>query len=183
MCGPDHPAPDGDYSTHEGIVAAMADENYVTEDFDVPFKTAAGADHVYKSFITYRKDAGPRPVVLVLPNYAGLKQFDKDQAVFLAKLGYVGLAVELFHETEDYKHADRNPVVETADGETGGEFASQYSRTVQSKASDYVNAKDAKVMECKKAVHPPDSPLSRWALSPTGPTHAPARLRRRRQTS
>jgi hypothetical protein len=30
MCGPDHPTPDGDYSTHEGIVAAMADENYVT---------------------------------------------------------------------------------------------------------------------------------------------------------
>ena len=26
-----------------------------------------------------------------------MKQFDKDQAVFLAKLGYVGLAVELFH--------------------------------------------------------------------------------------
>ena len=60
---------------------------------------------------------GPRPVVLVLPNYAGMKQFDKDQAVFLAKLGYIGLAVEVFHETEDYKYADRNPVVECKDGE------------------------------------------------------------------
>jgi hypothetical protein len=84
---------------------------------------------------------------MVLPNYAGMKQFDKDQAVFLAKLGYVGLAVELFHETEDYKYADRNPVVECKNGETGGAYASQYSRSVSSKASDYVNAKDAKVME------------------------------------
>ena len=31
MCGPDHPAPEGDYTTHEGIAAALADDNFVTE--------------------------------------------------------------------------------------------------------------------------------------------------------
>ena len=53
-------------------------------------------------------------MVLVFSNYAGLKQFDKDQAMFLAKLGYVGLAVDLFKETPEYMYEDRNPIVKIA---------------------------------------------------------------------
>ncbi|CAK9108903.1 Hypothetical protein SCF082_LOCUS50629, partial [Durusdinium trenchii] len=52
---------------------------------------------------------GPRPLVLVFPNYAGLKQFDVDQAVFLAKLGFCGLAVDLYGEQEAYPSSLRNP--------------------------------------------------------------------------
>lgn len=41
-------------------------------------------------------DAGPRPLVLVIHNYQGLKQFDIDVAEYLARLGYVGLAADLY---------------------------------------------------------------------------------------
>lgn len=52
----------------------------------------------YQGWIAHT-EKGPRaPLVLVLPNYAGLKQFDIDVAVFLAKLGYVGLAVDLYRD-------------------------------------------------------------------------------------
>jgi dienelactone hydrolase len=40
--------------------------------------------------------AGPRPLVLVIHNYAGLKFFDVDQAEYLARLGYVGLAIDVY---------------------------------------------------------------------------------------
>jgi dienelactone hydrolase len=59
--------------------------------------------------IAYVKGRAPRPVVLVHPNYAGLKQFDIDQACFLARAGYVGLAVDSYKESERYKFEDRNP--------------------------------------------------------------------------
>jgi hypothetical protein len=146
MCGPDHAAPGESYATHEGIKAALADDNFVSAEFPVAFKTATGESYTYKSFICYKKDAPPRPLVMVLPNYAGMKQFDKDQAMFLAKLGYVGLAVDVTAETEGYMYADRNPVVECKDGETA-ELKSRFSRTVQSVAGDYVNMLDAKVWE------------------------------------
>mmetsp|Transcript_29451 Transcript_29451/g.77182 ORF Transcript_29451/g.77182 Transcript_29451/m.77182 type:complete len:307 (+) Transcript_29451:33-953(+) len=84
-----------------------------------------------------------------------MKQFDKDQAMFMAQLGYVGLAVDLYTETEDYTYADRNPVVQCADGERA-EMQSQYSRTVESVASDYVNMKDAKVWEYFMKMADPD---------------------------
>lgn len=38
-----------------------------------------------------------------------LQKFDVDQAAFLARVGYVGLAVDLYPETEDYAASDRNP--------------------------------------------------------------------------
>lgn len=53
---------------------------------------------------------GPRPCVLVFPNYAGLKQFDTDQALFLARVGYVGVAVDLYRSTEEYPRSNRNPL-------------------------------------------------------------------------
>ena len=39
---------------------------------------------------------GPRPLVLVIHNYQGLKQFDRDVAEYLARLGYVGLAIDMY---------------------------------------------------------------------------------------
>ncbi len=39
---------------------------------------------------------GPRPLVLVIHNYQGLKSFDIDVAEYLARVGYVGLAIDLY---------------------------------------------------------------------------------------
>lgn len=44
-------------------------------------------------------EAGPRPLVLVVHNYQGLKQFDIDVAEYMARLGYVGLAVDMYGNT------------------------------------------------------------------------------------
>ena len=44
MCGPDHPAPSENYTSHASIETALADENFVTEEFPVNFKTATGED-------------------------------------------------------------------------------------------------------------------------------------------
>ncbi len=41
-------------------------------------------------------EAGARPLVLVIHNYQGLKQFDIDVAEYLARLGYVGLAIDMY---------------------------------------------------------------------------------------
>ncbi|MEE4360043.1 MAG: dienelactone hydrolase family protein [Pseudomonadales bacterium] len=48
--------------------------------------------------------AGPRPLVLVAHNYQGLKFFDVHVAEYLARVGYVGLAIDLY--------GDRVPVDE-----------------------------------------------------------------------
>jgi hypothetical protein len=87
MCGPeDTEPPKVPYRTPAFLLAgAGADGDYVLEEFPI---TSGG--YTYKSWIAYRRGAPPKPVVMVFPNYAGLKDFDKDQAMFLAKLGYVG---------------------------------------------------------------------------------------------
>ena len=59
--------------------------------------------------IAYIEGAGPKPVVLVHPNYAGLKQFDIDQCCFLARCGYAALCVDHYKESQLYSYADRNP--------------------------------------------------------------------------
>jgi len=41
-------------------------------------------------------EVGPRPLILVIHNYQGLKQFDRDVAEYLARLGYVGLAIDMY---------------------------------------------------------------------------------------
>ncbi len=41
---------------------------------------------------------GPRPLVLVIHNYQGLKFFDVDVAEYLARLGYAGLAIDMYGE-------------------------------------------------------------------------------------
>jgi dienelactone hydrolase len=45
------------------------------------------------------RSLGPRPLVLVVHNYQGLKFFDVDVAEYLARVGYVGLAVDMYGET------------------------------------------------------------------------------------
>ena len=40
--------------------------------------------------------AGPRPLVMVVHNYQGLKFFDVDVAEYLARVGYVGLAIDVY---------------------------------------------------------------------------------------
>ena len=37
-------------------------------------------------------EQGPRPLVIVIHNYQGLKSFDVDVAEYLARVGFVGLA-------------------------------------------------------------------------------------------
>eukprot|EP01052_Picozoa_sp_SAG31_P010291 SAG31_NODE_559_length_14152_cov_2.923219_4_plen_178_part_00 len=74
--------------------------------------------YTYKhGHIAYIEGRPPAPVIQVHHNYAGLKQFDIDQAAFLAKCGYVGLAVDLYQETDiigaesnlKYSFDDRDP--------------------------------------------------------------------------
>ena len=43
-------------------------------------------------------EIGPRPLVLVIHNYQGLKFFDVDVSEYLARLGYVGLAIDMYGE-------------------------------------------------------------------------------------
>eukprot|EP00928_Gymnodinium_smaydae_P025502 TRINITY_DN20286_c0_g1_i1.p1 TRINITY_DN20286_c0_g1~~TRINITY_DN20286_c0_g1_i1.p1 ORF type:complete len:278 (-),score=25.36 TRINITY_DN20286_c0_g1_i1:371-1204(-) len=49
----------------------------------------------YNGAICY-KPGVRRPLILVIPNIEGLNAFDKGQAAFLAEVGYVGLAIDLF---------------------------------------------------------------------------------------
>ena len=53
----------------------------------------------YCSHLAYKKGATSRPLVVVFPNYAGEKQFDIDQATFLAACGYTALSVDMYRET------------------------------------------------------------------------------------
>jgi len=56
-----------------------------------------GPGGTFESAIAYDDAAGdPRPGVLVLPNVLGRKEFDDLKAEALARLGYVGLSVDLF---------------------------------------------------------------------------------------
>lgn len=72
------------------------------------------AGYTYKGWIAYSRDGKPAPQVLVIPNYAGLKQFDRDQAVFLARCGFVGIAVDVYGEPEGYGEDDRSPAFGSA---------------------------------------------------------------------
>jgi hypothetical protein len=86
MCGPDDfELPKVPYRTPAYLLAgAGGDGDYVLEQFPITY-----GGYTYKSWIAYKQGAPPKPVVLIFPNYSGLKQFDKDQAMFMAKLGYV----------------------------------------------------------------------------------------------
>mmetsp|Transcript_7290 Transcript_7290/g.11640 ORF Transcript_7290/g.11640 Transcript_7290/m.11640 type:complete len:336 (-) Transcript_7290:33-1040(-) len=74
------------------------------ESFPVDF-----GGYTYQGWIAFEQGVPSKPVVLCFPNYAGLKQFDKDQVVFLAQLGYTGLAVDMYKDTVEYPACNRNP--------------------------------------------------------------------------
>lgn len=82
--------------------------------------------YTYKSDIAFQEGKERAPVVLVFPNYAGKKQFDVDQAVFLAKLGYVGVAVDLYKDTVEYSLADRNPNKDTPEELVGKHWSGAF---------------------------------------------------------
>jgi len=42
---------------------------------------------------------GPKPMVMVIHNYQGLKYFDVDVAEYIARLGYTGFAIDLYGDT------------------------------------------------------------------------------------
>lgn len=115
MCGGDEKPPSKTSAIPECLVPTPKESakrgDLVVEEFPLTYE---GYTYPH-SRIAYVKGSAPRPVVLVHHNYAGLKQFDVDQACFLARAGYVGLALDSYKEKEGYKFADRNPVQE--DGE------------------------------------------------------------------
>ena len=54
-------------------------------------------DNTYKGYLVAPSaEQGPRPLVLIFHNFQGLKFFELDVAEYLAKLGYVGLAADLY---------------------------------------------------------------------------------------
>ncbi|CAJ1398179.1 unnamed protein product [Effrenium voratum] len=75
----------------------------VVEEFPITFE-----GYTYKyGRIAYIMGRRPSPVILVHHNFAGLKQFDVDQACFMARIGYVGVAVDLYQEKPNFTYHDR----------------------------------------------------------------------------
>ena len=66
--------------------------NLRRDDIAVEFRGNAYLGHL----VAPPEDAGPRPLVLVIHNYQGLKFFDVDVAEYLARVGYVGLAIDVY---------------------------------------------------------------------------------------
>lgn len=117
MCVPDTNPPSEPYQTRQHLLPSARGQSLleaqatnagelVIEEFPLSYN---GYTYTH-SRIAYVTGRGPVPVVLVYPNYAGLKQFDVDVAAFLARCGYVGLAVDLYKDVPgEYTFADRNP--------------------------------------------------------------------------
>ena len=61
---------------------------------DIPLKF--GNNEFLGHLVAPPLSAGPRPLVLVIHNYQGLKFFDVDVAEYLARLGYAALAVDMY---------------------------------------------------------------------------------------
>ena len=65
------------------------------DDIRVEFRGNAYLGHL----VAPPDSAGPRPLVVVVHNYQGLKFFDVDVAEYLARVGYVGLAIDVYCST------------------------------------------------------------------------------------
>mmetsp|Transcript_42889 Transcript_42889/g.79998 ORF Transcript_42889/g.79998 Transcript_42889/m.79998 type:complete len:406 (+) Transcript_42889:42-1259(+) len=106
MCGSDQPS-GSTYQTQACFKPVKKAEakpgDLVVEEFPITFDGYTYS-HGRIAWIMGRE---PAPVILVHHNYAGLKQFDIDQASYLAKVGYVGLAVDLYKETAAFTYEDR----------------------------------------------------------------------------
>ena len=111
MCGPDADPPVVPYKSAAWLELAQAaasgggDGQLVIESVPLEYE---GYTYAH-SRIVYVRGQAPAPVVLIHPNYAGLKEFDVDQACFLARAGYVGFALDLYKDEAEYRYADRNP--------------------------------------------------------------------------
>eukprot|EP00732_Lithocolla_globosa_P002825 Lithocolla_globosa_v1_NODE_1989_length_2226_cov_3.643943.p1 type:complete len:317 gc:universal NODE_1989_length_2226_cov_3.643943:1036-1986(+) len=106
MCVPQEDRrPLTDYKTQSSLqVSPVSSSGIKLESFPVEFEGFS-----YQGWLAFQdNDHIQRPVVLVFPNYAGLKQFDKDQAIFLAQLGYVGLAVDLYKTPYDIRNPSKD---------------------------------------------------------------------------
>lgn len=79
--------------------AAANDATLKSEDVSIVFD---GSDLKGKIFFCEASDGKPdqRPLVMVVHNYAGRKQFDDDQGAFLARCGYTSLVVDMYPESE-----------------------------------------------------------------------------------
>lgn len=119
MCGGDAEPPAVPYHTPRCLqpVATAADGDLVVEEFPITYD---GYTYRYGR-VAYIRGRPPAPVVLVHPNYAGLKQFDVDQASFLARAGYVGLACDLYMDTPRYAFGERNLSVKDLKGLSKGD--------------------------------------------------------------
>jgi dienelactone hydrolase len=61
---------------------------------EISFST--GGNHYLGHLVAPPESDGTRPLVLVIHNYQGLKFFDVDVAEYLARVGYVGLAIDVY---------------------------------------------------------------------------------------
>lgn len=108
MCAGDKPGDGTEYQTPASLKpvdkASAVNGDLVVE--EVPI-TLDGYTYPYGR-IAYIKGRGPAPVILVHHHYAGLQQFHVNQACFLAKVGYVGLCVDLYQETKHYTYVERS---------------------------------------------------------------------------
>ena len=124
MCGGDDSTQsstnvDGVYETpaeFRGVeYSAAKDGDLVVAAFPLTFN---GTSYQHAR-IVFIKGRAPAPVILVHHNYAGLKEFDVAQAAFLAKCGFVGLAVDCYPDDESgYSFETRSaPFGDGADSE------------------------------------------------------------------
>jgi hypothetical protein len=116
MCNPDdHEANDDgqDYVSQPTLQPGSSSGRLIIESFPLTFE-----GYTYKhGHIAYVEGRPPAPAIQVQHNYAGLKQFDIDQAAFLARCGYVGIAIDLYREFDivgadpalTYAFEDRDP--------------------------------------------------------------------------
>lgn len=120
MCGGDGELPAVGYRTPHCLqpVPTAGHGGLVVEVFPITYD---GYTYAHGR-IAYMKGRQPAPVILVHPNYAGLKQFDVDQACFLAKVGYVGLALDIYKVTPEYAFEDRNLAKDDLNGLTPEEI-------------------------------------------------------------
>ena len=55
-------------------------------------------NRTYTGWIAWSEGRGPAPLILTVHNYFGIKDFDREVAAYLARTGFVGLAVDMYGE-------------------------------------------------------------------------------------
>ena len=67
--------------------------------------------HYSGEMVAPPESAGKRPMIMVVHNYQGMKFFDVDVAEYLARVGYVGLAIDLYGDAvpADQRDFPKNP--------------------------------------------------------------------------